>query len=92
MSTVSTYCNGENDSSNFKWTIRCQRSKVFPIKEAMLKDSNETIEIRIVGKKLYSLLKEKKYCKLEQHLTSANTSEQHLWLMSPISPLLSNHF
>ena len=44
----------------------------------MLKDSNETIKIRIVGKKLYSLLKEKKYCKLEQHLTSANTSEQHL--------------
>ena len=34
--------------------------KFFQYKKAMIKDSNGTIEIKIVGKKLYSLLEEKK--------------------------------
>ena len=63
----------------------------------MLKEINDTIEIQVVGRKLYnlySLLEEKKCYKLEHwHLTSANSSEQHLWIKSPISPLiLPNHF
>ena len=34
--------------------------KFFQYKKALIKDSNDTIEIQIVGKKLYSLLEEKK--------------------------------
>ena len=50
--------------------------KFFQYKKAMLKDSNDTTKIQIVGKKLWNLLEERKCYKLE--LTSANTSEQHL--------------
>ena len=39
--------------------------KCFQYEKAILKDSNDSFEIQIVGKKLYSLLEEKKYYKLE---------------------------
>ena len=39
--------------------------KFFQFKKAVLKDSNDIVEIQIVGKKLYNLLEEKKCYKLE---------------------------
>lgn len=67
--------------------------KVFQYKKVMLKDSNNTIEIRFIGKNQYSSPEEKKCYKLEHLMITTFNSEQHLWLKSPISHLmLPNHF
>ena len=44
---------------------------IFQCKKAMLKDSNDLFEIEIVGKKLNSLLKEKKCYNIEQLMITA---------------------
>ena len=45
--------------------------KFFQYKKAMLRDSSDTIEIQIVGKKLFSLLEEKKCYKLDHLMITA---------------------
>ena len=70
------------------YQISCEQldvkdQKFFQYKKAVVKDSNSTIKIQTVGKKLYSLLKQKTCYKLEHLIITPNTSEQHLWLKSP---------